>query len=512
MSTFSTALQLTDLNDYIAPSQACIKPVEIPKSNDSATTALTQDEATGAVYQVTLDDPSAAPSSSTQITETATISLNDCLACSGCVTSAETVLITAQSHLQVLEHINKSASQGSQDDARPLIVSVSRQSLASLAAKYNLPLMGVARRVVWFAKHVLGAAEVVDVAFARDVALMEATAEFVERKRIRGRRALTASTSASDAALDFSNHALPMLASACPGWICYAEKTQPYVLPLISNTKSPQQISGSLVRSSPHLQRAFHVAVMPCYDKKLEASRQDFYDEILGTRDVDCVLATTELDVLFGSVEGKGVPSGGFVEFPEACDLGKWWKMDASNKKLVGTPGSSSGGYLEHLMVAGARSLMGGLDLTCPTTRAECVTVTRGRSADVELRLATVYGFKNIQNALRKLRQGHAAPGDPAYHYVEIMACPSGCVNGGGQMPPPSYSVLPKEWVAQVEEKYRDGDGDGDDVTEEWAHENAVVREVIGEMVARMGQDKVKGMLRTGYRAVEQTIGLSTVW
>lgn len=76
---------------------------------------------------------------------------------------------------------------------------------------------------------------------------------------------------------------LPMLASACPGWVCYAEKTHgEYVLPYISTTKSPQAVLGSLVKGPwatklgqpPHA--VYHCAVMPCYDKKLEAAREDF--------------------------------------------------------------------------------------------------------------------------------------------------------------------------------------------------------------------------------------------
>ncbi|KAL9984996.1 hypothetical protein ACROYT_G007347 [Oculina patagonica] len=95
-------------------------------------------------------------------------------------------------------------------------------------------------------------------------------------------------------------NAIPMLASACPGWVCYAEKTHgSYVLPYISTTKSPQQIMGSLVKNhfgaslgkSPD--EIYHVTIMPCYDKKLEASREDFYNDMYSTRDVDCVISTS---------------------------------------------------------------------------------------------------------------------------------------------------------------------------------------------------------------------------
>ena len=83
------------------------------------------------------------------------------------------------------------------------------------------------------------------------------------------------------------------------GWICYAEKTHgSYILPYISTTKSPQQVIGSLVKDymaskqgiPPH--QIYHVTVMPCFDKKLEASRSDFYNDMYSTRDVDCVITS----------------------------------------------------------------------------------------------------------------------------------------------------------------------------------------------------------------------------
>lgn len=91
----------------------------------------------------------------------------------------------------------------------------------------------------------------------------------------------------------------PRGCSSVLGWICYAEKTHgSYILPYISSTKSPQQIMGSLVKDyfaakqGQTPDRIYHVTVMPCYDKKLEASRQDFYSDLYGTRDVDCVITT----------------------------------------------------------------------------------------------------------------------------------------------------------------------------------------------------------------------------
>ncbi|KNE62980.1 hypothetical protein AMAG_08150 [Allomyces macrogynus ATCC 38327] len=548
MSGFSGALQLADLNDYIAPSQACIKPVDVP-SKKSLGATVTLDEATRTYYEVSKEGDVQ------PLTESASITLDDCLACSGCVTSAESVLVAQQSHQQVLDHVRSiratPTAAGAMDAPPPpgqLVVTLSQQSIASLAAKYALSPATVARKVTWFATHVLGAMRVLDVAFFRDVALTEAAHELVDRyhrhhvhfprkaptaaaesapaseatdtqprRRVRGRRGLAS----QDSTPDFSHHALPMLASACPGWICYAEKTQGYVLPLISSTKSPQQIAGAVVRSlgDPNVP-FFHVAVMPCYDKKLEASRSDFYNEQLRTRDIDCVITTTELVRLFTEAQQQLAPESSvipFVEFPEA-PLDPWFRHDPTTDALIRAPGSSSGGYLEYLLYAATQALFGiNLFTADAATRAAYVQTTHHRNADfteltltdpatraVHFRFAAVYGFKNIQNVLRKLKSSD--PAEPVFHYVEVMACPSGCVNGGGQLPVDSKSmVTPREWVATVHQAYETG------VTQ-WAHENTVAAQLVESMFGSRTDPRARAALHTQYRAVEATVGISAKW
>lgn len=95
-----------------------------------------------------------------------------------------------------------------------------------------------------------------------------------------------------------------------PGWICYAEKTHgSFVLPYISTTKSPQQVMGSLVKdylarlNEKTPERIYHATLMMCYDKKLEASREDFYDDIYHTRDVDLVITSGRSSHLLWPIE-----------------------------------------------------------------------------------------------------------------------------------------------------------------------------------------------------------------
>jgi iron only hydrogenase large subunit-like protein len=158
---------------------------------------------------------------------------------SGCITSAESVLITLQSHVEVLTFLESNALTDPSSDSRKLAaISIAPQTLASLAASVSsqstVPTTPrqILRRVRVFCESVLGFAHVFDTTFARHLALREHVQEFEERR------------SQAD-----SSTSLPMLASACPGWICYAEKAHAEMLPFIARTKSPQQVMGTLVKN-----------------------------------------------------------------------------------------------------------------------------------------------------------------------------------------------------------------------------------------------------------------------
>ncbi|KAH9961339.1 iron hydrogenase [Russula dissimulans] len=503
--TFSGALTLTDLNDYITPSQACIKPVEQsnapkpPAPGDAATEIRI--DASGAYYEVGQSVGSNAGSGrSTQKLQTAEITLNDCLACSGCITSAESVLITLQSHAEVLSVLAANPSPGSQGHRVP-VLSIAPQSLASLAAALGpsspsppsgstptptpVSLARMLSRVRAFVTRTLGFAHVFDTTFAREIVLREQAREFFERKE----RAASGSGGGNGG----SSGALPMLSSACPGWVCYAEKTHGEMLPFIAATKSPQQVMGTLVKQwlGPHYwdkrpDEVYHVTVMPCYDKKLEASRSDFYNEQYATRDVDCVLTTGEL-LLLAQEHGVDLslpildedilpsptlpPTSGTPVLPD----------------LLTPPGSSSGSYLYSLMLAIARTSPHPLTLESKTVRsADYVehTLRDMSSGALVFRGATCYGFRNLQNVVRRVGRaagvqvgrgaagrlagglrsaataakrttgaaaaaatdgGGGGAGTAAYDYVEVMACPGGCVGGGGQLRAPDKKKTASE-------------------------------------------------------------------
>jgi iron only hydrogenase large subunit-like protein len=332
------------------------------------------------------------------------------------------------------------------------------------------------------------------------LSLLETRNEFVQRSSKKGKE----------------KAALPVLASACPGWVCYAEKAQGDLLPLMSNVRSSQGIMGALVKNwwagqkglSPN--EVYHVTAMPCYDKKLEASRSDFYNSVHQTRDTDCVLTTGELDLLLQDLGFDPLAPCGTEESTPSSDL-----SDSNSTpwpELLNHAGSSSGSYLSTIITH--------MSSNHPNPTRVITREIRGSTDNVEFLLedtitgevifkgSKCYGFRNLQNLVRKVgketgigkgargagklsaavaarrrkaKVGSSEVGTPAtatatpttdgestaggldialavgrdekkLDFVEVMACPSGCVNGGGQMKPVS-SKKRKDVEVEVDEE-----------------------------------------------------------
>ncbi|XP_058953510.2 probable cytosolic Fe-S cluster assembly factor v1g210509 [Pocillopora verrucosa] len=468
---FSGALQLTDLDDFITPSQECIKPVKVEKKPGHLAKIKIEDD--GSYIQLSEGGEK------TKL-QRAQITLNDCLACSGCITSAESVLITQQSQeelYKIIENNQKLAKEGKPDGQKLIVVSVSPQSRASVAAKFRLNITETAKKLTAFLKN-LGVHHVFDTTFSRDFSLTESQQEFVQRLK---------------AQQSGEKESVPMLASACPGWVCYAEKTHgSYILPFVSTTKSPQQIMGSLIKD--HYGKSmgkkpddiYHVTIMPCFDKKLEASREDFYNDIYRTRDVDCVISTIELEKMF---EEKNV---NFAELENAELDSLFSSID--QEELVGHSGGGSGGFLEHIFIYAAKELYGQTveNITYKTLRnRDFKEVTLQVDGKEVLKFAAAYGFRNIQNLVQKIKRGKSP-----YHFVEVMACPAGCLNGGGQIRPGDGETS-KELISRLEELYNS-------LRSRKPSENPAVEDLYREWLGGQSSQKVKEMLHTNYHEVEK--------
>ncbi|XP_053426995.1 nuclear prelamin A recognition factor isoform X2 [Nycticebus coucang] len=213
----------------------------------------------------------------------------------------------------------------------------------------------------------------------------------------------------------------------CLGWVRYAERVlgRP-VTPHLCTAKSPQQVMGSLVKDyfarqqnlSP--EKIFHVIVAPCYDRKLEALQEGFSSTSRSSLGADCVLT-----------------SGEIAQIMEQSDL---CVQDATVDTLFGDSkeemvtrhdGASSDGHLVHVFRYAAKELFNE-DVEEVTYRAlrnkDFQEVTLEKDGEILLRFAAAYGFRNIQNMILKLKKGTFP-----YHFVEVLACPGGCLNGRGQ-------------------------------------------------------------------------------
>ncbi|CAH7687314.1 iron hydrogenase [Phakopsora pachyrhizi] len=581
---FSGTLNLIDLNDYLGPSQVCIRPTKSIKPSEetngsSQNTTIRLDESTNSYYESDQNGLNL----ETKLKK-AEISLNDCLACSGCITTSESILVSLQS----ADEVKKSITEG---DLYP-IVSVSSHSLASLAAYYNInSLIQTYNLLKKYFTTRLGFRLVLDLGFAQCLHLYEARQEFLERWS----RAPTSDLVNSSKADLWKPK--PILTSSCPGWICYAEKTQGKsgVLESISKVRSAQQIQGSLVKSDRMAKmlgilkdKIYHVTVMSCYDKKLEASRSDF--QIDGLKDVDCVLTTREVQSM--------MEEDSFHLSDEASKLNSIWplvKTDLNEK--IGFPiwidhpeprGSTTGGYLFNIIrsvirqipVNDQRRLKLLVDSKRGSDHTEYTLVLEPaiyKTADLEdtgqvsqqviFHGARFYGFKNLQNlinrlGLNKINQ-RVQPGrrrrelsqqqkqqvgfknvDRGFDYVEVMACPSGCVNGGGQIPVPQSQPIvsesnessdnlmiraafpAREWIKKVEERYsstrgrrvaRDGDEESSIISYCERDVEQEKEELEIEDFLQCWNLKTPGrrnrLFRTEYRAIEDEVnGYAVQW
>lgn len=219
-----------------------------------------------------------------------------------------------------------------------------------------------------------------------------------------------------------SRSSRPIFVSSCPGFVCYAEKSHDaFLLPYLSNVRSPQAIHGALVkdflcrRFGIPTTSTYHASVMPCFDKKLEAARPDFFVPGTEVRETDCVISTVEIDGLLDSVEN-------IVDVEE-----EGWLGDFSRGKLYGNEGRTSGGFATEIIKRFIYDHGGEIAEEKINRNLDVISVNK--DGNVVLRVARIYGFQNIQNFVRKMKNNKAN-----YDYVEIMACPNGCGNGGAQI------------------------------------------------------------------------------
>jgi len=421
-NNFSSGLRVTVLNDFLKPEETCTKPSINYSKPQKMPEEITPN---GMLIEYDNTDKTEDNSMAVEPTQIAKISLADCLACSGCITSSEVIFLESQSTSEFSKQISQ--------NKKTIVVSINQQAVSSLAVHYQITPEQTFSKLRTFFKGI-GVNYVFALSSMRDISLIEVAKEFVERKR----KSMTEKTN------------MPMLLGYCPGWVCYAEKAgDASVLDHISTAKSSQQLMGNYLKNTFCQQlnidpsEIYHACVSQCYDKKLEAVRDSITNPEEVISEVDIVLSTTEVVDLINQ------HTVNFADLPETSDSGYHSEFTRISDAQFGP----SHGFLDLSLKFAAKEFYGiDLDLTK-------IVYTKGRNNEmwetelsvngqVVLTMARAYGFRNIQNIMRAVKRKTCK-----YDFVELLACPGGCTNGGGQIKAIA-NENPKELLTKVNDAY----------------------------------------------------------
>ncbi len=255
----------------------------------------------------------------------------------------------------------------------------------------------------------MGVNYVFDTTFSADLTIMEEGNEFLERLK-KGETKVR-----------------PMFTSCCPGWIRFIKSKYPHLVPQLSTAKSPQQMFGSVMKTyfAENLgvdpKQIFTISVMPCVAKKGEADMEFFYKEYAG-HETDIVLTTRELDRMIRSAHLA-------PELLEDIPFDSLMREGSGAGVIFGT----TGGVMEaavrtaYYLVHGKNPDADAFQMV-RNSRETGITEAKLSLAGMDVELAVVCGLGNVAKLLDRIERGEVH-----YDFVEVMACPGGCVGGGGQ-------------------------------------------------------------------------------
>ncbi|WMJ87180.1 [FeFe] hydrogenase, group A [Anaerocolumna sp. MB42-C2] len=246
----------------------------------------------------------------------------------------------------------------------------------------------------------MGFDEIYDTSTGADLTVLEESNEFLKR-------------------LEAGESTMPLFTSCCPAWVNFCEKNYPELLPNVSTCRSPMQMFASVIKeqNKTSSRRPVHVAVMPCTAKKQEAARDEF--KVDGVPNVDYVITTQELIQM---IKESGVV---FADLePEAVDM-PFGTMTGAGV-IFGVTGGVTEAVLRRL--SSDKSSTSLMTIAYQGVRGmEGVKETKIMFGDKELRIAIVSGLKNAGDLIERIKAGKH------YDFVEVMACPGGCISGAGQ-------------------------------------------------------------------------------
>lgn len=348
------------------------------------------------------------------------------------------------------------------DEDKVVIVQTAPSVRVALGEELGIPAGSIVTGKMVAALRSLGFDKVFDTNFSADLTIMEEGHEFLDRLQNGG--------------------VLPMITSCSPGWVNMIELKYPELLQHLSTAKSPQQMFGAVAKTY-YAEKAgidpakiVSVSVMPCTAKKAEAQREEMCDS--GYRDVDIVITTREL--------GRMIREAGidFASLPEE-------KFDSPLG--IGTGAGAIFGNTGGVMEAALRTVadvVSGEDLPkleyeevrgMEETREATVTV-----AGKEIKVAVVNTLGSARKMLERIKAGTAD-----YQFIEVMACPGGCIGGGGQPVPVNR---------EIRQKRREALFDCDRMSElRKSHENPEIKALYDNWLGKPLGEKAHHLLHTHY-------------
>lgn len=322
----------------------------------------------------------------------------NCISCGQCSAVCPTGAITVYNQIGP-------AWRAIHDKSKRVVVQIAPAVRVAIGEAFGLPAGQNALNQLTTALKLMGVDEVYDTTFAADMTTVEESEEFVQRLK--------------------SGGPFPMFTSCCPAWVKYLENSGSKYLSHISSCKSPMEMFGAILKDKYKAKDAedgrttFHIAIMPCTAKKMEAARSEFTHD--GTPDVDLVLTTQEV-IKMVKESGIQLPQ---LEL-EAPDLP--FGMGSGSATLYGTTGGVAEAVARHCLKDKSLNLIRELRFSPLRGKEGIREVTINLDDDKEIKIAIVHGLKNAQLLLKDIDEGKAF-----YHLIEVMTCPNGCVGGAGQ-------------------------------------------------------------------------------
>lgn len=358
------------------------------------------------------------------------------------------------------------------DPTKHVVVQTAPAVRAALGEEFGLPIGTDVEGKMAAALRRLGFDKVFDTNFSADLTIMEESHEFLDRVQNGGK--------------------LPLITSCSPGWIKYCEHYFPEMIENLSSCKSPQQMFGAITKTYYAEKMGIDpkdivcVSVMPCTAKKFEIGRDD--QNAAGVPDVDISITTRELARLIKRVglDFVNLPEEGFDDpLGESTGAGVIFGatggvMEAALRTAVET---LTGEELKELDFKEVRGTEGIKEATYPV-------------AGMDVKVAVASGLRNAKELLEKVNAGEAD-----YHFIEIMGCPGGCVNGGGQ---PQVTAHVRNFVdykaIRAKVLY------DKDVNKQLrkSHENPSIKKVYEEYLGEPGSHRAHELLHTTY--VKRTV------